>query len=360
MSNIMSFIKEKSYYFLGGTVLLLIIIIAIGSCSNKSNTYESIEEKMVSAAKEYYSTREKSLPKTDGGSVRVSISSLIDAELIDEIIDPNDSSNHCKGYVEVTKVGKDYSYLPFLTCKGNYEPKYLNEKLKETKLDEYGNGLYEMEGEYVFRGDDVKNYVSFNNQIWRIVKIDSEGDIKLVLAEPLEDTYPWDTAYNTEKESDVGITTDYLHASIRKTLVDYYKTNFSKDSKAKIVKKDLCVGRYSISNAFSKDVECAVKEEKEKIGLLVASDVKNASLSEGCKTLGNYECSNYNYLSNDSFKTWLLTASSDTTYRAFQLYSTIDESTASNDKRIAPVVYITGKAVTNAGNGTIKKPFIIK
>lgn len=358
MSNLMSFIKEKSYYFLGGTVLLLIIIIVIGSCSNKSNTYESLEEKMVNAAKEYYSTREKSLPKTDAGSVKVTIGSLIDAELIDEIIDPNDSSNSCTGYVEVTKVGKDYSYLPFLTCKGNYEPKYLNEKLKETKLDEYGNGLYEMEGEYVFRGDDVKNYVSFNNQIWRIVKIDSEGDIKLVLGAPLEDTYPWDEAYNSAEDDTVGITTDYLHTSIRKTLVNYYKKNFSSDSKAKIVAKDLCVGKYVMSDQFSKVTECSVIKEKEKIALLVATDYKNASLSNECLTLENNQCANYNYLAADGFATWLASTTNENNYEAYYINNVIGK--ASSYFEVQPVIYLSNKVVTLEGKGTVKNPYIIK
>lgn len=358
MSNIMSFIKEKSYYFLGGTVLLLIIIIAIGSCSNKSNTYESIEEKMVSAAKEYYSTREKSLPKTDGGSVRVSISSLIDAELIDEIIDPNDSSNHCKGYVEVTKVGKDYSYLPFLTCKGNYEPKYLNEKLKETKLDEYGNGLYEMEGEYVFRGDDVKNYVSFNNQIWRIVKIDSEGDIKLVLAEPLEDTYPWDDAYNASEDDTVGITTDYLHTSIRKTLVNYYNKNFSNDNKAKIVPKNLCLGKLAPTDQFSKAIECSAIKDNEKISLLVATDYKNASLSTECLKLDDNQCANYNYMSKDEFSTWIATTTNENNHEAYYIDGIIEKS--SYYFRVQPVIYLSKKVISMEGKGTVKKPYLIK
>ena len=62
-----------------------------------------------------------------------------------------------------------------------------------------------MGGEYVYRGDDVKNYVSFNNQLWRIVKVDSEGDIKLVLAQYTKDSYVWDDAYNEDKKNSVGI-----------------------------------------------------------------------------------------------------------------------------------------------------------
>ena len=123
MQNIIKFVKDKSYYFLGGTVLILVIMIAISACSsNFSSSYTSIENKMVSSAKKYYNSNPNLLPKEVGGKVRVSIATLVDEELIKEVYDVKDKNNKCSGYVEVTKVEDDYSYIPFLTCKGNYEP----------------------------------------------------------------------------------------------------------------------------------------------------------------------------------------------------------------------------------------------
>ena len=167
MKNIIEYIKDKSYYLLGGIVVVIILLIIINACSNSSGSYDKIEQKMVNAAKSYYASHEKNLPKEESGTVKVTINTLIEAELLKEVKDPNNKDQDCSGYVEVTKVGKEYSYTPFLVCKGNYEPKYLTDIVKESKQDEYGNGVYEMGGEYVYRGDDVKNYVSFNNQLWR-------------------------------------------------------------------------------------------------------------------------------------------------------------------------------------------------
>jgi len=362
MKNILEFIKDKSYYFLGGTVVIFILLIIIGSCSNGSgNSYEAIEENMSSAAEQYYSTRKNRLPKEDGGSIKVTIGTLVEAELMKDVTDPSDSSKMCSGYVEVTKVGKEYSYLPFLTCKGNYEPKYLTDIVKSVKADEYGNGVYTINNELVYRGDDVKNYVSFNNQLWRIVKVDSEGDIKLVLANYTEDPYPWDTAYNSDREDSVGITTDYLHTNIRKTLNDYYKNNFDKDGKAKIVSKNLCVGKYLLTDTFSTEKECSIVKENEKIGLLTATDYQNAGLDNKCITLESEECRNRNYLSDDiSFSTWLLTSSSENSYRVYFLSRTIDETYASSEQRINPVIYVTNKTIITEGKGTLEQPYIIK
>ena len=182
MKNLWNYIKDKSYYFLGGTVIIIILLIIITSCSGgNGNDYEAIEEKMVSAAKKYYENKKDHLPKEEGNSVKVTISSLVESELMKEVTDPKDSSNECSGYVEVTKVDDEYSYVPFLTCKGNYEPEYLVDKIKKVKTDELGNGVYTIGNEYVYRGSDVNNYVSFNDLTWRIIKVDENNDIKLVL-----------------------------------------------------------------------------------------------------------------------------------------------------------------------------------
>lgn len=359
MKNIIDYMKDKIYYILGGTVVIIILLVLISSCSGGA-TYESIEQSMVNAAKEYYSSRKNKLPKEEETTVKVTIGTLVEAELLDEITDPKDKEQTCSGYVEVTKVGKEYSYMPFLTCKGNYEPKYLNDIVKDTKTDEYGNGVYTINNELVYRGDDVDNYVSFNDQLWRIVKVDSEGDIKLVLAIKSEETYSWDESYNSIEQSKVGVTTDYLHTNIRKVLNNYYEVTFSKDAKAMIKSKNLCIGSYNETDEFSVEKECSIIKENEKIGLLNASDYQNASLDINCKTLDSAECINSNYISESDINTWLLNTYSLNTYQVFFLDGDIYLKKAFNYKRINPVIYLTDKSIIISGNGTTEKPYIVK
>ena len=222
MSNIIEYLKDKIYYILGGTVIFIIVLIIIGACSNSGDygSYEQIENSMTSAAKRYYETRKDRLPKEQNSTIKVSVDTLIDEGLLKNIKNPSDKSKSCSGYVEVTNLGEEYAYTPFLECEG-YESKKLTDIIRESKLDEYGNGVYNMDGELVYRGDTVKNFVSFNNQLWRIIKVDKDGDIKIVLARPSEDYYEWDKAYNSDEKDYVGITTDYLHTNIRKKLNFY-------------------------------------------------------------------------------------------------------------------------------------------
>lgn len=361
MKNLWSFIKDKSYYFLGGTLIVIILLVIITSCTGgNGNSYDAIENKMVSAAKSYYENRKDALPKEEGGTVKVTISSLVEAELLKEVIDPKNSSNTCSGYVEVTKIEKEYSYVPFLICKGNYEPTYLSDKIKETKQDELGNGVYMIGNDYVYRGEDVNNYVSFNDLLWRIVKVDESGDIKLVLAKYTTDGYAWDTKYNSESEDNSGNTTNYLLTDIRKTLNTYYDETFTKESKAKMVPKDICVGKYLLTDAFSTEKECSVIKENEKVSLLNVSDYQNASLDSACVNLSSRECANRNYLASDDIYTWTLNSSSEKTYKVMFIYTTIDESYASNERKLNPVIYLSNKVITNAGSGTLDDPYIIK
>ena len=360
MKNVIDFIKDKSYYFMGGTVLLLIIIIVLSSCSNRKVGYDKIESNMVKAAESYYSNNSSRLSKEEGGTIRVSIGTLIENGLLKEIKDPKKKSQTCTGYVEVTKVGKEYSYIPFLVCEGNYEPKYLTDIIKDVKADEYGNGVYTINGELVYRGENVNNYVYFNKQLWRIIKVDSEGDIKLVYSTYSEDSYTWDDAYNSEREDTSGITTDYLKTDIRKTLKDYYEDNFTSNNKALIVSKDLCVGKYLTTDEFNTEKECSIVKENEKVGLLNASDFQNASLDFNCKTLENYECTNYNYLSNKDFRTWILNSVEENSYQVFYIDRRILYSNASSNKKIAPSIYLTKKVLVSDGNGTQDKPYVIK
>lgn len=363
MNNLINYIKDKIYYIMGATIIIIILLVVISSCSNKSsssNTYSGIEDNMVNAARKYYDARSNNLPKEEMGTVKVTIGTLIEAELLKEVKDPKDNSNTCDGYVEVKKVSDDYVYTPFLTCKGNYEPKYLSDIIKNSKSDEYGNGVYNMDGEYVYRGETVKNFVLFNDQVWRIVKTDSAGNIALVFDED-NNGYrtPWDSKYNSTVDRNYGVTTDYLHTDIRKYLVDFYENNFSEDSKAKIVSKTICLGTKAIDEADDIAKECSVTRE-EKVGLLVVSDYRRASLDNECTRYDNPSCTNRNYFSGSDIDTWLLTAVSDNNYEAYYLSTTVNVSRASSSKKVYPVVYITKDSIVLEGDGTYDNLYRIK
>lgn len=360
MKNLLNYLKDKIYYVMGITIFIIIALIIINSCSNTGNSYEKIEKNMVIAAKKYYSNKKDKLPNDEETTIKVTVGTLIDSELLDTIKDPKNKNQSCEGYVEVSKINKKYVYTPFLTCKGNYEPEYLVDKIKNSKLDEYGNGVYEINEEYIYRGEEVKNYIEFNNQLWRIVKINKNGNIELVYTQKdnaLKSA--WDSRYNSEIDKDYGITTDYLHSDIRKALNKFYQDKIDEDSKNKMVSENICIGKKAENEPENSDEECSVTQE-EKVGLLVISDYKNASLDENCFRYDNGSCINRNYLSTSGINSWLLTTVSDNTYEAYYINEEIKVTKASRVRNIYPVIYLPKSIIVSEGTGTMQKPYKIK
>lgn len=367
MRAILDFIKEKSYYFLGATLLIIILIIILGSCSNSKSTksYEDLEENMVSAAKKYYEKRQDKLPNEEDSVVSVSLSTLIENELIKKIYAIEDSSIECSGYVEVTKVGSEYSYVPFLTCPGKYEPESLIKKIINSEKDELGNGVYKESNEYIYKGKEVNNYVKFNDSLWRIVKVDKEESIKILSTRQLEDLVQWDASYNIEFNNNYGITNNYKLSNIRKVLVDYYESSFGAKEKSMIVSKNLCYGRISNKKPYLSSDECSlITEEKEKISLLNISDYKNASLDKNCKYFYDASCTNQNYFSEYykeyKISTWLLNSNKEKNYKVYYLSEDISSSNAATAKRVNPVVYLSSKVMVTKGDGSYNNPYIIR
>ena len=356
----MEFLKDKIYYIMGGTILLLVILILISSCSSSGGDYSSIEEKMKSAAMNYYKERKKLLPKEQNEVVKVSLSTLIEAELIKEVYDPKNSANKCDGYVEVYNSNGEYVYVPFLVCKGNYEPNYLNEKIKADTPNELGDGVYEIDGEYRYRGENVNNYVEFNNSMWRIIKVDQDGDIKIArLFENKDERYVWDNTYNPEKDSTTGLNTDFQTSNTRRILKGYYDA-LSKEAKVRLVPKTLCVGSYSMNSNIDKDNDCVYQIENQYFVMVTLLDVKYASTNENCVKVSSEECNNRNYLTKDKINGWLGAVDSETNYNVYYYNYGVFKGRASTDKRVPQVVYLTGKTLTVNGIGTKEKPYTLK
>lgn len=360
----LNFIREKSYYLLLGTVLIIVLLIVLFSCSNKKdklNSYSAIENKMVEAAKEYYNNRKDKLPTLEGNTEKVTISTLIEAELMDKVYDPNNKSNACSGYVEVSKVESEYAYIPILTCEGSYEPKHLVDAIKQSGKDEYGNGIYEVNNKYIYKGESVNNYIEFSNNLWRIISVDSNNDIKLVY-------YPddnrlkttWDTKYNSEIGKNYGITTDYFQSNVRKALKDFYENYIETDAKLHMVSKNICIGRKLKNEDNTEEKECSKVQENEKVSLINISDYVNASLGEGCKDYRNLECTNRNYIASSTIDTWLLNAVEDNSYEVYYLNGTIRIDEAKNNNLIYPVIYLSKKVIISSGDGTRANPYIVK
>lgn len=346
-------------------VLIIILIFSLFGSSNKS--YEEIEQDLKKAAMEYYEVQSGLLPQEEGEIVTIKASTLANAELIKPLNELREGEN-CSGRVEVTKVGDNIIYTPYLECGDKYTTKELYKAVLEQGIVTSGNGLYDMNGEKVYRGDAVNNYVSLDNAIYRIVKVTSDNKLLLILNE-VDSTMSsyYDDRYNPAKKFNSGFN-DYRISRVNNYLDDLYNGNkdikiLSKNDKDKLVSFNLCIGRRTETETNNTNaIECSDVLENQMIGLLTVSDYMNASLDTNCKATTDKSCQNYNYLRLKETEWWLLTGNAANDYETYVVKSNgyIDINTTSGYKKIRPTIMINNNVMIKSGNGSASNPFILK
>ena len=351
----------------GILVVFLIIILIFSLLGSGNKSYEEIEQDLKNAAIEYYEVQSGLLPREEGETITVRANTLADAELMKPLSELREGEN-CSGRVEVTKVGDNIIYTPYLECGDNYTTKELYKAVLEQGIVTSGNGLYDLNGEKVYRGDDVNNYVSLDNAIYRIVKVTSDNKLLLILNE-VDSTMSsyYDDRYNPAKKFNSGFN-DYRISRINDYLDDLYNGKkdikiLSKNDKEKLVSFNLCIGKRNEAETNNTNaIECSDVLENQMIGLLTASDYMNASLDTNCKATTDKSCQNYNYLRLKETEWWLLTGNAANDYEAYIVKSNgyIDINTTSGYKKIRPTIMLNNNVMIKSGNGSASNPFILK
>ena len=123
-----------------------------------------------------------------------------------------------------------------------------------------GDGLYNPNpSEYVYKGQADKNYLVYNNLLWRIIKINPDGTMLIILDDTMT-LLPWDSKVKDYKDSDIN---KYLNNEFLKNLDESY-----------LVKNTYCED--SVENL--KDATCDTKNSDYYVGLLDISTFINTRL----------------------------------------------------------------------------------
>ena len=191
---------------------------------------------------------------------------------------------------------------------------------------------------YYFRGNVVNNYVIFANLTWRIVKINGDGSVKLILNDYIDDKINYYNSDNTE--------------SISKYCVD--------DTVNEIEESNTYYLGYSrLLTDYSQVNTCLGSKYNSKIGLLTADEAVFAGATKNAQNT-----SYYLYTPSKDTSWWTITPvssnSSDITY--FEIGSNGQlkyESLGSYYRGIKPVIDLNKKTYVD-GNGTINDPYTIR
>jgi len=268
--------------------------------------------------------------------------------------------------------------------------------LKDKKVDS-GDGLYidsTEENRYVYRGESPDNYISFNNELYRIVAIEADNSLKITKIQSLGNQ-KFDSQGNRDKSSDGAggtyctngnfgcnawsINNNFINDTFEGTVLkdseanvylnnEYYK-NIDDASKNLIINYDFAVGPVKTNNT---DLNEQINIEKSylwngQIGLMSVSDFIRANTNvEQCGThalvrLNASICKTTNYLVPEDGLIWSLSPAMLDTDDVFYLSSSggIGSNNANYDGAAFTPTFYLRSDINLSGSGTENKPYII-
>ncbi len=365
--------KTKKRFFISIIIVIIfmIFILIIMKINGNNITYLELENRVKIASKNYFEIHKNKLPD-EGKSITLKISTLEkkdvknDKKAYIKNIKKLVKDNTCNGYVEVTNFNDNYKYQPFIEC-NNFKTEIFIEKfLDKNKIkneNSFNSGLYKINNELVFRGDNnINNYVKFSNQTWRILKFDEERNFYLILDSIDDDTsYTWDDRYNIEEKTNQGIN-DYTKSRLYISLINLYNENkiIKKENKKYLAKFNVCLDK--VSPTFSYKQSCINFLNNQYITLPTAMDFMNATLDNTCTLITQEQCSNYNFLSMLETNWWLITANSENTFEVYKVggMGYAEKTSASDISFLRYVIKIKNDVLYESGNGSKKNPYTLR
>jgi len=234
------------------------------------------------------------------------------------------------------------------------------EKLIETAVTT-GDGLYAdeyEEGRYVYKGANPNNYITFNNETWRILSVENDGTLKIMKKDSIGNM-AFDSSNSNNWARPAPLNT-YLNN-------DYYNS-LSSEARNLIQTHTWAIGPVTYNNT---DLAGQIASENGttwtgNIGLMSASEVlrANTNISQcGNNSLNetNYStCKPTNYIVPTSGYLWTVSPDASTAYIVFDVYSSgeVLSTFASNSYGVLPALYLTSN-ITLEGEGTEVNPYTI-
>ncbi len=251
--------------------------------------------------------------------------------------------------------------------------------------------IYE-DGRYIYKGANPNNYITFNDEKWRILSLEKDGTIKIIRNEILSSMNAWDTSnscpvtYNTSEHNGIFTVPNIIYlapgggasgcnqwtrpATLNTYLNDVYYNNIDIMSKSKIVSHTWNIGAITENNH---DLDKQVKDENAvqwvgNIGLITASEYVRANTNvEQCGNLydlyfnNNVICyvTNWMYISSTSW--WTISPVDSNSHQVISVFRSDylgAIETIYSQNYIRPVLYLSPD-ITLSGSGSKEEPYII-
>ena len=241
---------------------------------------------------------------------------------------------------------------------------------QEVEVVSSGDGLYADEyesGKYTYKGANPNNYITFNNETWRIVSKDSSGLIKIMRNESIGNQV-WDADYSNDWET----------SDIKSYLNETYLPTITVNND-KIVSHIWSIGAVTANNSDLADQindENGTQSQSASIGMITASEYLRANTNkEQCENLNINDTNRATCLTTNWMYSivpsgdYLWTISPDAMFSDFVFFvfgsagyaGRLNSDSASNSigsGGVSPTLYLTFN-ITLTGDGTEGNPFQI-
>ncbi len=346
-------------------VVIVIALLIFHAITGNKHSYKDIENKLLKSAQKYYKDNSNLLPQNESEQISIDDVSLTSLGYFDNMADllKDKEGVTCSAKVIITYNNGEYRYTPLLDCGEAYKSETIASHIENNEQRVVsGAGLYDLNGDYVYRGENPNNYVKFSSHMYRIVKI-SNGHLILILNDKFQRSV-WDNRYNAIRNRNDGIN-DYSVSRAKEALELAYTENsfVSAKNKSLLSAYTLSVGKRNEADNYNDgSIEQSEIIEKQYVGLLPLYDYLNASIDNGCNSALTDSCSNYNYLNYFDYNWWTITADSSNTYRVYRIMvdGEVENARASSNGYLRPVIALVDDALYVSGNGTVDNPYIVK
>ena len=248
--------------------------------------------------------------------------------------------------------------------------------------------------EYRYKGGDsvVKNYVTFNNETWRIIGVipteDTSGNVENRI-KIIRDTSIGNMKWNTNQDPTTNSWNNWVTGTLNTYLNNDYYNTLSTDAKNMIGTTKYYLGGYDSYSKMTSDVMWQYERKNfanrtgcyygrnpimqsdasKKIAIMYASDYGYGASKECTSNLYDYydstNCKTTNNWLDKSQDTWLLPQTSDDSSNAFTVDSSgcVDGSnftnTYNNEFAVRPVLSLSSNVKISGGEGTSSNPYTL-
>ncbi len=199
--------------------------------------------------------------------------------------------------------------------------------ISNSSLAYEGDGLYISNGNYLYKGHDVNNYLIYSNMVFRILKINADKTIDIVLDDYLN-KLNWDTSYKPYEEA-------YINKYLNTKFVENLDTTT-------LEKTTVCEPKVTeISEA-----SCNTPNTNNYVRLLGITDFLNTLTESGT------------YLTSENDFIWLYNQSEDEAW--YSHGTSVSLADVTKMYQIKPVITLKNTTILTAGDGSIDNPYRVK